>query len=189
MNDTSLDPATHHPRLDEIIDELHACREELLQAVASAPESLHQARATEGKWTLAQVLEHLWLAENGSGRLVTKLIREAQDNGHVETEQSSLLNTLDHHNVANPKQRMRAPEMIRPTEGMSVETALTRLRESRERLLKSLQAARGLALGKVSAPHPALGPLDAYRWLLFLAQHERRHARQIREMSRPETRA
>lgn len=188
MNTHTAPSTISHPRLDELVEELQASREDLLRAVAEAPAALQHEPRSDEKWNLAQVLEHLWLTESGSGRLVTKLIREAQNNGYLETNPTSLLNTLDHASVAIPKQPTKAPETIRPTEGISVDTALTRLRESRERLLKSLQAARGLALDKVSAPHPTLGPLDAYRWLLFIAQHERRHARQIRGMSRPETR-
>jgi hypothetical protein len=41
----------------------------------------------------------------------------------------------------------------------------------------------GVALSDVSAPHPALGPLNGYQWFLFLAAHEGRHTAQIREIT------
>lgn len=40
----------------------------------------------------------------------------------------------------------------------------------------------GLALGSVTAPHPVLGEIDVYQWLLFLGAHEGRHADQVREI-------
>jgi hypothetical protein len=40
----------------------------------------------------------------------------------------------------------------------------------------------GLALGKVSAPHPALGSFNGYDWIAFVGAHAARHADQMREM-------
>jgi len=39
-------------------------------------------------------------------------------------------------------------------------------------------------LDEVATPHPLLGRLSFYQWLLFLAQHEERHTIQIRETAR-----
>ena len=39
--------------------------------------------------------------------------------------------------------------------------------------------ADGWALEKVVAPHPRLGTLDMYQWLVFLGRHESRHLAQI----------
>jgi hypothetical protein len=41
----------------------------------------------------------------------------------------------------------------------------------------------GLALSQVGFPHPALGTLNLYQWLLFSAGHHARHAAQIREIA------
>jgi hypothetical protein len=40
----------------------------------------------------------------------------------------------------------------------------------------------GLALGALRWAHPALGELDLYQYILFIGQHEARHARQIVEI-------
>jgi hypothetical protein len=60
---------------------------------------------------------------------------------------------------------------------------LTKLDESRRTLRASLPALDGLALGEISYAHPLLGRLTIYQWLLFLGQHEARHADQIREIA------
>jgi hypothetical protein len=42
---------------------------------------------------------------------------------------------------------------------------------------------RGLDLGKYSMSHPFLGTLNAYEWLQFIASHEIRHMKQMREIA------
>jgi len=189
MNESKPAETPAHPRLFELVAELYTSRRELLEAVAEVPADVRDRQPHDERWTLAQILEHIWVVENGSGRLITKLIREVQDRGTKETDQTSVLNTIDAAYVATPTRRLTAPEFTRPVEGLTVDQALERLQASRKRLLESLESARGYALGNVSAPHPAFGPLDCYRWILATAYHERRHTHQIRELSKPENRA
>ncbi|MEA2712972.1 MAG: hypothetical protein QOK27_933, partial [Gemmatimonadales bacterium] len=40
------------------------------------------------------------------------------------------------------------------------------------------------ALGGLTFSHPLLGSLDLYQWILFVGQHEARHAAQIAELGR-----
>jgi hypothetical protein len=40
-----------------------------------------------------------------------------------------------------------------------------------------------MALGDITVPHPVLGPLNLYQWVLFVGGHESRHAIQIREIA------
>jgi hypothetical protein len=42
----------------------------------------------------------------------------------------------------------------------------------------------GLALGRVTRAHPTLGPLNRYQWVLFVGQHEARHAAQLQDIAR-----
>ncbi|MGZ9247776.1 MAG: DinB family protein, partial [Gemmatirosa sp.] len=69
-----------------------------------------------------------------------------------------------------------------PRAGVTAEQALTGLQEAREALLAVLRDGDGLALGQVMAVHPVIGDLDLYGWVVFIAQHEERHERQIRAL-------
>jgi hypothetical protein len=57
------------------------------------------------------------------------------------------------------------------------------LERARQVTHETLRELDGVALSDVSAPHPALGPLNGYQWFLFLAAHEGRHTAQIREIT------
>jgi ABC-type sugar transport system substrate-binding protein len=52
---------------------------------------------------------------------------------------------------------------------------------ARAELKQIIATGDGLALGAVSAPHPALGPFSGYDWIVFVGSHAARHADQIRE--------
>jgi uncharacterized damage-inducible protein DinB len=177
-------PPAPHARLAELLDELDAARRDLHAVVDALPAAVRDAGPQGSEWSVAQVLEHLARVEDGVGRLLTKLVRQARAAGAVETEGSSVRHTLDRFRVAEPLRRIEAPEMVQPSEGLNVESALERLTAVRARLRTGLvQEASGVALATVSAPHPAIGMLDGYQWILMVAQHERRHIGQIRRIA------
>ena len=178
-----------HPRLDELIAELASSRRDLLQAVDETPAEVLLEQSREDGWTLCQILEHLAVVEDGAGRLINRLIKNAKEQNVEETNTESVLHVLDRFGLPVPTRRFRAPDFTTPQEGISLEQSLERLRVSRERLLKVVESARGISLSTVSAPHPAVGDIDGYGWLLATAQHERRHAYQIRQLSNKEHRA
>jgi hypothetical protein len=42
-----------------------------------------------------------------------------------------------------------------------------------------MEEADGIDLGLLQFPHPVLGRIDMYQWILYLGKHERRHIAQI----------
>ena len=57
------------------------------------------------------------------------------------------------------------------------------LRGVRERTLAFIEKTRGGDLSKHRMAHPFLGSLNAYQWLQFLAAHEKRHMKQMRDIA------
>jgi len=60
---------------------------------------------------------------------------------------------------------------------------LAELRGVRERTLAFIEETRGRDLHKYNMSHPFLGSLNAYEWLQFIASHEIRHMKQMREIA------
>jgi hypothetical protein len=172
-----------HPRIAELLAELDASRAELRALIASLPPDTLTTPPSEFEWSIAQILEHLAMVEDGSGRFFSRMMKDAEASGERESEQSSVLGLNDSHQIVTANVRFMAPEFIRPTAGLSPDESLARLDASRARLKEAMRRASGLALGKVSMPHPAFGPFTAYQWLLATSQHERRHMRQIRRIA------
>ena len=172
-----------HPRVAELVDLLTRGRAALLAAVASVPAEQLERRPTPDGWSVAEVLDHLLMVESGSARLLAKRLQRAREAGlGPETETSSVLDRLPGYDPIGGPARV-APEMVRPREGATAETALAGLQEARETLLGVLRDGDGLALEQVTAVHPVIGDIDVYRWVLFIAKHEQRHEQQLRSIS------
>lgn len=172
-----------HPRLSELLDEAEAARRDLLAVVASFPaERLHTPGA-DGAWSVAQQLAHLHLVEHSSVRALFRALKDARAAGlGPETETASLRTALDHTDLVAGTRKLIAPDFVQPTETTDLETALARLAESRDGLRAWAREADGLALATVTFPHPRLGTLNLYQWVLMIAGHERRHTAQIERL-------
>ena len=173
-----------HPRLVELVDYAQAQRAELLSAVALIPEPRRQQRTHADCWSVAEVLEHLHRVERGITRLLIHGLERAKAEGiGPEQEVGSMLGSLDKFQLPRRGRVFNAPEPVRPSGQYSAGQMLAALRESRQALLSALTALDGLALSKVAHAHPLLGSLNLYQWVLFVGQHEARHAAQIQEMA------
>ena len=169
-----------HPRLEELTALLDRARDELLRAVHAVPDDLRERRPADGRWSVAEVLEHLRVVEAGSAALLARRTLRAREAGvGPDPETSSVLGRLDGAGLLEPSVRRVAPEIVQPRADATVREALTGLEASRAALGETIRALDGVDGSQVKARHEALGELDGYQWLVFLAQHEMRHAGQI----------
>lgn len=168
-----------HPPLREVADLLARTRDDVLAVWQAIPPDTRERRLSPGRWTAAEVLEHLRLVEAGSTALLGKRLARAQDAGlGPEIDQRSRLETFETAHFANLPP-FDAPESVVPTADVRAADAEAGLRASRAALDQLLTAASGLALGEVRARHLRFGEIDFYQWLLFIVAHEQRHARQL----------
>ena len=175
-----------HSRLAELSEHLALQRRTLLDVASTVPADSWQTRPGDGEtWSVSEVLEHLYRVERGAAAVLTKRIAKARDAGHAEeTETSSVLGTLDQFRVSDVDRRQVAPELVRPTENPDRTTVERWLAESRAALDAAIASGEGLALGTIRHTHLRFGELDLYQWLLFVAEHEKRHTAQLREIAR-----
>ena len=185
-----------HPRLAELVDYATAQRTALVAAVSMVPEPLRDARPHTGAWSIADVLEHLYRVESGIARLIVRTIERGRRVGiPEERETGSLLDSLDAYDLTRRDRRLVAPDSVAPRGDYTAAQGLAALALSREALLAAIRSGDGLALGGLTFSHPLFGSLDLYQWILFVGQHEARHAAQIAELGRaptgpgPETRS
>jgi hypothetical protein len=177
-----------HPRLAELVDYVTAQRTTLLVAVSTVPEALRDARIDTGVWSIAEVLEHLHRVESGIARLIARTMERGRRVGIPEEQETgSLLDSLDAYDLTRRDRRLVAPDPVAPRGGYTAAQGLAALAQSREALLAAIRSGDGLALGGLTFPHPLLGSLDMYQWILFVGQHEARHAAQIAELGRSPT--
>lgn len=172
-----------HPRTEELLNFLLTTQIRLREAVDSVSPAARNEAAPEGRWSVAEVLDHLALVETGISKLIAKKVGDARAAGlGPEEHTSSILWSLDVHKVLDRAEKQVAPERTRPASRSGVEDAWRRLEDANAAARNAVASADGLAIGGLSHVHPSFGSLNLYQWIIFLGAHELRHAQQIREI-------
>ncbi len=166
----------------EIYEHIDRTRARLVAAVEGLSEGQQTFRPAPGRWSAAELVEHLSIVEGGVVRLLEKMLGKGEEESGAASSSSDGL-FADPISIEEFVERSRgvkleAPERIRPT-GLPLADSLARLRDSRaalHALRPRVESADGRSL---RFPHPAWGPLDLYQWLLFVGAHEDRHLAQL----------
>jgi uncharacterized damage-inducible protein DinB len=173
-----------HPRTEEVINYLDSERTALREAVESVPTDLRDKQPGVDRWSVAQVLQHLLIIEKRIGLGMNKWVTDARTGGTgAETETASVMNSLPLQLITDRSQRRNAPDEVRPQGDIDAESAWSALEKSRETLRTAFLAGDGLALSKIIQPHPVLGAINLYQWMLFVGSHEMRHTAQVIEIA------
>lgn len=169
-----------NPRLEEIVKDIEAARSELITMVSDLDESATGARAAPEQWSIGEIMHHLVLMENLVTTLLEKQIPRAKERGiGADTSTESLVHSLDRFSIETAADKLTAPQSVVPAQGLTRGELLSLLSASRARLKRAISEADGIDLGQMHFPHPVLGRLDMYQWILFVGKHERRHLAQI----------
>jgi hypothetical protein len=156
-------------------------RRALREAVELVPSGRRRERPGEGRWSVAEVLEHLAIVEERSVAIIAKLVADAPARSAAGSTDPT---PLDRTALRDRSRRVSAPEVIQPTGTIDAGEAWARLERSRLELEVTIAAAADRDLTKVNRTHPALGQIDGYQSIGAIGGHEERHAAQIREIAR-----
>lgn len=180
----SLGTSQLHPRIRELIEHLAMHRRGIHEAVASVPPELRERKPAPDGWSVAEVIEHLSIIEQGVAALLTMHVTAARGSGvGPDPDTSSVVASY-----ANPDAlidrttKIAAPKRVQPTGTIDAAAGARALVQAHAAMISSLQNANGVCLGNLMQTHPVLGPLNLYHWVVALGLHDRRHAAQIREI-------
>jgi hypothetical protein len=174
------------PPLAQIWRDLCQARESLVQEVRGLSEGQLAFRPSAESWSIAEILDHLFLAEQSIGRVLSKILQQAAGRGLIGSPGSMALPALQL-DLDAYNQAAVAPESVRPLPGRSLEPLLAALAESRDRLMQVARRADGQTVGTLTLRHFQLGDLNFYQWLALEGAHEEKHLQQIRRLrARPD---
>lgn len=166
-----------------ILERLQAEREGLLARLDRIPAASRNRRPSPGRWSVAEVLEHLTSLELGLTKL---LMFRGQQPPPPETpvpSGASFMSPALGELVRDRSKRIEAPERVLPAGALTADEALPHLQSAREGMLAAFQTANDDALDTVTHPHPVFGPLTIRSWVALAADHEARHAEQVSEIA------
>jgi len=156
---------------------LQQTRDGVVAAVKGLSEAQMKFKPGPDRWSVAEVLEHIALVEDGLFQNVTYKVMKspagAADRDFAKID-AAILARLPDRSV----KRQAAPAVV-PTGRWTPAEALDHFLKARATTIAFLESTPDLR-GHVS--DSPLGPLDAYEWLLFMGGHSERHTKQILEV-------
>lgn len=150
------------------------------------PEALRTLRLSEGKWSINEILEHLSLTNYYLLLLIRKGAEKAlkrAEKADLKTAAESDLKKLDQI-ATDQAMTWQRPDHMAPGGKKPIAEVRELLREQGQeclQILSRLENGEGVFYA-IRMSVADLGKLDVYQWLYFLAQHGRRHLRQIRKI-------
>jgi hypothetical protein len=164
------------PPVESLWDDLQAVRAEILNEVEGLSQSQLDWRSGEGDWSVGEIIHHLTLAEVSTGKLTSKLFKEAGPSLPSFPADLTAFAPLP----PWPPGPAEAPPVVRPESGHRRDELISTFKSTRER---SRQSVERLGTGDPRTlrwSHARLGELDLAQWWLLQAHHDRDHLRQLR---------
>jgi hypothetical protein len=156
---------------------LERLRQELEKATAGTGDL---GQVPEGKWSPAQILEHLLLTYKNTDRALEKCLEQGAPlatRARLKDRFAALLVV----NLGYIPSGRKAPERALPR-GMAPEEVRREILPALGKMATHLDDCERLFGGRTKIlDHPFLGPLTADQWRKFHWIHGRHHVRQVRE--------
>jgi uncharacterized damage-inducible protein DinB len=150
--------------------------------VASAVKGLSEAqlkfKPAPERWSVAETLEHIALAEDFIFQNINDKIMKAP--AGAATRDTAKADAAVLAVVPDRSHKAQAPGPLVPSGRWTPQETLAHFEKSRAHTIEFLQSTPDLRQHVIDSP---LGqPLDAYEWLLFIGAHSERHTKQIEEV-------
>lgn len=166
------------PAIDLLVEKLTEAQTAFLTAADSVAPEEWRTRPSEGRWSAAELVAHLIWVEKA---VIEKADRVSQKPPRYVPFYKRLRLPM---RLAEVRLiRLKSPIAVTADALHGKEEMLAELRGARERSLAFLEETRHRDMGAYVWRHPALGMLNTYGWIQFLAAHENRHRKQMREIA------
>jgi transcriptional regulator of NAD metabolism len=156
-----------------------AIRETTKHLVASLSDEQTASLPEGEKWTIAEIVEHIAIVQNGMTKISAKLLTQAKAAGKASDGAARLSENFASKAAEAQTLKFEAPDRVRPTGNQSIEESLRKMDEAREELEKLRPLFELVECSDYKFPHPFMGDLTAHEWLALIGGHEARHLRQI----------
>ncbi len=171
-----------NPKIQEIINELESARANIYAVANELSQMQLDFKPNPESWSIGEILSHLTVVEKGLPRLYSMLLGKAAEAGLTPETEGSWVNSLDEFQLDVVNRKLPAPERVLPQSGIAKNELIESLQHSRQALIEAVSQAGDYDYSAVKFPHPALGDINFYQWILFVGKHEMRHLSQIEKI-------
>jgi len=165
--------------INDIYETNDKIREKTKQIAANLTDEQTAFLPDGEKWTIAHIIEHVAIVQDGMSKISAKLLTKAQSAGKTSDGAARLSENFMQKSGEAKTLKFQAPDMVHPTGNQTIEESLKKMDETRERLEELRPLFESVECSDFKFPHPFMGDLTAHEWLTLVGGHEARHLRQI----------
>ena len=166
----------------QLVEKLDASQKKLFAALQGVSEAEWHWKPAPDKWSIAEVADHIDLAEIKTPQLVHDMATNAPATPEKKGEVSGKDQRVASEIPDRTQHRMMRPDFLAPTDRWPSPAALEKdFLANRAKTLAYVRTTQDDVRSHM-APHPEMGVMDGYQWLLLIAAHCERHAAQIAEI-------
>jgi DinB superfamily len=164
---------------DRAMQYLESTKQAVLEATAGLSEAQWNFKSAPDKWSVAQVMEHIALAEDYLMGMVTNQVMKAP--ARPAGDDVKAIDDMVVAKIPDRSKKAQAPEPLKPTNRFgSPQASLKHFVDARAQTEAFLKTHDDLREHAIDSP---MGKkLDGYEWVLFVAGHSERHTKQINEV-------
>jgi uncharacterized damage-inducible protein DinB len=162
------------------IAELQRTKSLLIQELKGLSDKQLKFKSAPDKWSIAEIVEHIALAENGIFQITQTTLKAPADSSkrkEIKVTEAEIKKRL-----TNRTTKVQSPEIIKPTGKFpSANAAYQTFANCRDATIEYISTTNDDLLNHFWQ-HPATGTIDLYQTILLIAAHSERHILQIIEV-------
>lgn len=162
------------------VDELKRTKSLLNNELKGLSETQLNFKSAEGKWSIAEVTEHIALAENGIYQIIEGSLKAPAN--PAKRSEITVTDTEISKRLTNRAYKVQSPEVIKPTGKFPDTKSAYQAFESRRDATMQYITNTNDDLQNHFWQHPATGTIDLYQAILLISAHSERHILQIIEV-------
>mgnify|MGYP002223861719 CR=1 FL=1 len=175
------DPKMTMEERAKLIQWLNESQAETLAAVEKLSDAQWNWKAAPEKWSVAECVEHIMLAESTLMAQAEKALAAPPNPDWAEKTKGKA--EFIERVMVKRQGKAQAPEAIVPMGKIARAELMKKLREARARTLKFAETTQlPLKAHTSEHPFPVFGTLNAYQWVIYIPLHNIRHNQQIAEV-------
>jgi hypothetical protein len=162
--------------VEALWNDLESVRGRLLKELEGLTQAQADWRARDTDWSIGEIVHHLTLAEVGTGKVTSKVLKEAGEKIRPFPAELTGFAPL----ATSAGGRADAPPAVWPERGKRLADLVADMKAARVRSRQSIERLGAVDPRPLTFPHPRLGSLDLAQWWMLQAWHDGLHLEQLR---------
>lgn len=181
QNAAAPSPTLSPAEREAALNSLQATHDDFLKSISGLSEKQWRFKPAPDRWSIAEVSEHIAVSESTLFSLVhDKIMTSPAD--PAKRAEVKVTDQLILTRIPDRSHKAQAPEFLKPTNRWATEPELIKAFEDSRRATMDYVRTTNDDLRDHFGPHPLLGTMDAYQWILLISAHSERHTKQIEEV-------